>query len=44
MSLLVYFFRLVSWLCFATFVGLVFWGLVGLVGMLLEPPRGGGRS
>ncbi len=44
MSLLVYCFRLTSWLLFAAFCGLMFLGLLGLVGMLLEPPRGGRRS
>ncbi len=40
MSLLVYCFRLTSWLLFAAFCGLAFWGLLGLVGMLIEPGRG----
>ena len=39
MSLLIYFLKLVSWLLFATFCGACFWGLVGLVGMIIEPKR-----
>jgi hypothetical protein len=39
-SLLVYGFRLLSWLCFAAFCGLCFWGLVGVIGLLIEPKRG----
>jgi hypothetical protein len=43
MTLLSYCFRCAGWLLFASFCGLCFWGLLGLVGMLLEPPRGGRR-
>jgi len=43
MSLLLFGMRLVGWLLFCVFLSCCFWGLVGLVGMLLEPPRGGRR-
>lgn len=32
--------RLLSMLLFAVFCGAVFWGLLGLVVMLIEPKRG----
>jgi len=40
MSLILYAFRCAGWLLFCAFLGACFWGLLGLVSMLLEPRRG----